>query len=129
MLCGDGCSIYAHRPRTCRDYDCRAFAAAGIGLGSGPRHAINERVWQWRFEYPTELDARLHAAVCAAASFLQAHAESFPAALRPEDPKQLASAAVGVHALFIEPWRASDEALALAVVRRLEALRVVSPPG
>src|SRR5687767_16035711 len=24
------CSIYEHRPRTCRDYDCRMLAAAGL---------------------------------------------------------------------------------------------------
>jgi len=25
MLVGDRCSIYAHRPRTCRTYDCSVF--------------------------------------------------------------------------------------------------------
>src|SRR5262245_45885670 len=32
MLADDGCSIYEHRPRTCRTYDCRVFAAAGVEL-------------------------------------------------------------------------------------------------
>lgn len=122
MLCGEACSIYQHRPQTCRDYDCRAFAAAGISLGTGPRNAINERIWQWHFEYPTELDAQLHAAVRAAASFLRTRSESLPAELRPADPKELARAAVGVHALFLRPEAASDEALVSAVVRRLEQL-------
>src|SRR5690349_17026309 len=27
------CSIYEQRPRTCRDFDCRIFAAAGIEAG------------------------------------------------------------------------------------------------
>jgi Fe-S-cluster containining protein len=30
MLIDDVCSIYEHRPRTCRTYDCRVFPAAGI---------------------------------------------------------------------------------------------------
>ena len=30
MLTDAGCSIYAHRPRTCRTFDCRVFTAAGL---------------------------------------------------------------------------------------------------
>ena len=30
MLIDDQCSIYEHRPRTCRTYDCRVFPAAGL---------------------------------------------------------------------------------------------------
>src|SRR5262245_47949648 len=30
MLGDDGCTIYAHRPRACRTYDCRVLAAAGV---------------------------------------------------------------------------------------------------
>ena len=44
------CSIYAQRPRTCRDYDCRIFSAAGIDAGDG-HDAINERVRAWAFTY------------------------------------------------------------------------------
>ena len=33
MLVDDQCSIYEHRPRTCRTYDCRVFPAAGIEIG------------------------------------------------------------------------------------------------
>lgn len=128
MLDGDACSIYTSRPRTCRHYDCRVFAAAGISLGTGPRSAINERIWQWRFEYPTELDVRLHCAVRAAASFLQAHGDLIPKALRPVDPQDLAKAAVNVHALFVESaaaapmvtTRATDRELAAAIARRLQ---------
>jgi len=32
MLVDGACSIYEHRPRTCRTYDCRAFAASGLEL-------------------------------------------------------------------------------------------------
>src|SRR4051794_32425896 len=30
MLRDHGCSIYEHRPRACRTYDCRVLAAAGL---------------------------------------------------------------------------------------------------
>jgi hypothetical protein len=30
MLVDGGCSIYEHRPRTCRTYDCRVFTASGV---------------------------------------------------------------------------------------------------
>ena len=33
MLIDDKCSIYEHRPITCRSYDCRIFPAAGIVAG------------------------------------------------------------------------------------------------
>jgi hypothetical protein len=130
MLVDNRCSIYAHRPQTCRNYDCRAFAAAGIGLGSGPRAAINERVWQWRFEYPTDLDAQRHSAVQAAAAFLQRRADLLLPAHAPTDAGQLAKAAIAVHELFLEtdapPLHATaspaDADLAAAISRRLKRL-------
>jgi Fe-S-cluster containining protein len=30
MLAAGRCTIYADRPQTCRDYDCRIYAAAGL---------------------------------------------------------------------------------------------------
>ena len=32
MLVDDRCSVYEHRPRACRTYDCRVFAAAEVEL-------------------------------------------------------------------------------------------------
>ena len=43
MLVDDACSIYAHRPRTCRTYDCRVFTAAGIAPDDD-KPVIAERV-------------------------------------------------------------------------------------
>jgi Fe-S-cluster containining protein len=47
MLVGGGCSIYEHRPRTCRTYDCRVFAAAKV---EPEQPLVAERVgrWEWR---------------------------------------------------------------------------------
>ena len=44
MFVNGGCSIYADRPETCRAYDCRVFAAAGIPAGGDDKSVINERV-------------------------------------------------------------------------------------
>jgi Fe-S-cluster containining protein len=46
MFVDGACSIYAHRPRTCRTYDCRVFAATGV---VPDKPAIAARVAQWQF--------------------------------------------------------------------------------
>ena len=48
MLVDGACSIYEHRPRTCRTYDCRVFAVTGVEPEGQP--AIAVRVAQWRLE-------------------------------------------------------------------------------
>ena len=48
MLVEGACSIYEHRPRTCRTYDCRVFAVTGVEPEGQP--AIGARVRDWRFE-------------------------------------------------------------------------------
>lgn len=69
MLVDGACSIYEHRPRTCRTYDCRVFPAAGVDAGEDGKEAIGRRVRRWRFDYPTEGDRGAHDAVRAAARF------------------------------------------------------------
>jgi Fe-S-cluster containining protein len=66
MLVDDRCSIYEHRPRTCRTYDCRIFAATGIEVDDD-QPEIAQRVRRWRFSYATEQDLALGDAVSAAA--------------------------------------------------------------
>jgi hypothetical protein len=48
MLLDDACSIYEHRPRTCRTYDCRVYAATGVSPPSS-QPAVATRVARWRF--------------------------------------------------------------------------------
>ena len=60
MLVDGGCSIYEHRPRTCRTYDCRVFAATGVEVDDATKAAIAERVRRWRFEFPTAEDRARH---------------------------------------------------------------------
>jgi uncharacterized protein len=47
MLSGAACTIYAHRPRACRVYDCRIFAATDVEVGEPE---VASRVRRWRFE-------------------------------------------------------------------------------
>jgi Fe-S-cluster containining protein len=58
MFKDGACSIYEHRPRTCRNFDCRVLAAAGLEPEDEPR--IAERVRLWRFSYATDDDRRAH---------------------------------------------------------------------
>ncbi len=81
------CSIYEDRPATCRAYDCRVFAAAGI---DADRPAITQRARRWVFGYAAKSDRELHAAVRAAARSLRDHPERFPAGADPSNPAQVA---------------------------------------
>jgi len=74
MLVDGRCSIYEHRPRTCRTYDCRVFPAAGL---EADQPTIAERVRRWRFEYRGAGDRGRHDAVRADAREL---ARASPAA-------------------------------------------------
>ena len=100
MLVEGGCSIYDHRPRTCRTYDCRVFAAAGIDAGDG-RERITERARQWRFELRTAADAVELDAVRTAAAYLLDHRSLVVEAGLPSDATQLAVLTVAVHGLFL----------------------------
>ena len=71
MLADGVCTIYEHRPTTCRTYDCRVLAAAGLTLDDEDKAAIAERVARWRFSHPSPIDERQHQAVRDASSFLE----------------------------------------------------------
>jgi Fe-S-cluster containining protein len=101
MLIEGRCSIYEHRPLTCRSYDCRIFTAAGIAAGENDKTLINQRVRRWKFSYPTRLDRDQHAAVKAAAAFLRERAECFPGGAVPTNPSQLAILALKVYKVFL----------------------------
>jgi len=100
MFDGRGCSIYQHRPETCRTYDCRIFSAAGIQAGA-ERSVINERVARWEFEYPAESDREEHRAVKAAAAFLRQHPVRFPNGMIPSRPSEIAVLAVKSYGVFL----------------------------
>ncbi len=76
MLVDEACSIYHHRPRACRTYDCRIFAATGVEVVDEAKVEIAARVRSWRFAYPTEGDRADQQAVTDAAGFIAAHPEA-----------------------------------------------------
>jgi hypothetical protein len=100
MLVEGACSIYAHRPRTCRAYDCRVFAAAGVDPGED-KPQIASRVRSWRFDYPDPGDRDRHEAVRAAARHLAEHPEEFADGGRAPTPTQRAVRAIAVHERFL----------------------------
>jgi uncharacterized protein len=61
MFVDGGCSIYEHRPRTCRVYDCRLFAALGRVNEATP--LIAARIEAWEFTFADEDSRRLAAGV------------------------------------------------------------------
>jgi hypothetical protein len=95
------CSIYEHRPRACRAYDCRVFAAAGLRPDEPSQRAIAERTDTWRFGHSDPADEVRHGAVRAAAAYLAAHRDVFAPGPAPSDTARLAILAVETHGLFI----------------------------
>jgi len=102
MLTDAGCSIYEDRPRTCRTYDCRLFAAAGVTLDEDDKAEIAQRVARWRFRYPTAADRERQTAVLAAAAHLWAHGEPGPDYVIPVSPTNVAVRAVELYEQFLE---------------------------
>jgi hypothetical protein len=110
------CSIYSDRPQTCRDYDCRIYAAAGL-LPDGNRPVIADRVGAWEFGHSSEQDGHEADAVKRAAQFIRAHAELFPRAMRAGSATAAAVLAVKTYPMFLEPEdRRSPEELAQRVM-------------
>lgn len=100
MLSDNGCSIYEHRPRTCRTYDCRVFPAAGLELDDD-QGVIGQRARRWRFEHPSPLDRTEHEAVRAAALFVEEHEGVLPEGCPPTSPSQVAVLAIEAHEAFL----------------------------
>ena len=96
------CSIYDHRPLTCRSYDCRIFTAAGLSPDRDEKGLISARVRAWRFRYPTKRDRDLQAAVKAAAKFIESHSECFPEEKRSHSSAQTAVLAVRAYEVFLD---------------------------
>ncbi len=105
MLVDGACSIYARRPRTCRTYDCRVFAASGVDPTEDDKPLIAARAGRWRFAHPTPDDQRAHDAVRAAATYLQAPADELPAELVASSATRRAVLAVEIHERFLTTGR------------------------
>ena len=106
MLIDNRCSIYEHRPRTCRAYDCRVFAATGIEIEDDDKALIAQRVRRWRFSHPTPADREQHDAVRSATAFLAEPDAEHPEREIPTNATQHALLAIQIHDAFLSTTRA-----------------------
>jgi hypothetical protein len=113
------CGIYADRPQTCRDYDCRIYAAAGV-VPDGERPVIEQRVREWVFTFESDAQRAEAAAVRRAARFVRANAALFPASVRAGSATAAAVLAVKAYPVFMAEVAAPPEQL---VRRMLELVR------
>lgn len=119
MLSAGLCDIYRERPRTCRDYDCRIYAAAGLEP-DGERPVIQQRVREWGFSFASDADRDAAQAIRRATAFIRDHAALFPVAARAGSATAAAVLAIKVYPLFLAPRTGAPEETARAV---LEAAR------
>ena len=103
MLIDNRCSIYEHRPQTCRTYDCRIFAATGVRLDDDEKELIARQIRRWQFSFPTATDRSQHDAVRAAAKFLGERPGAIPEQAAPASATQIAVLAIEVHDAFLRP--------------------------
>ena len=138
MLVDGACSIYDHRPRTCRTYDCRIFAATGVRPDVDPSGAVATRVEQWRFRIASGVDQDEQAAVRAAARMLERPERDLPEVLRTRSATHRAVLAVETAVAFLgpadaagrrAPVDASPEALASIVEAAAAPDRASAPDG
>jgi len=120
MLTENQCSIYEHRPQTCRNYDCRVFPAAGLSVGKEGKVRIDEQARRWKFSFPAPLDREQHEAVQSAAAFLGERAELFPEGTVPSNATQLAVLAIRVHEVFLDSEGKTHRDVVDAVMKVLD---------
>jgi len=122
------CSIYAGRPQTCRDYDCRIYTAAGL-QPDGERPVIAERVSAWEFGFSSEQEKADADAVRQAAQFIRANQALFPSAMRAGSATAAAVLAVKTYPLFRAGIPGTAEHMVLRVVETARAFDAAVAPG
>lgn len=78
MLIDDRCSIYDVRPRACRAYDCRVFAATNVFPDEPEKVEVATRARAWTFTYAADADRRSHQRLAAGAASVRDEARSVP---------------------------------------------------
>jgi hypothetical protein len=129
MLVEGRCSIYAHRPGTCRTYDCRVFAAADVVDDDPARARVARQARRWRFDEPTPDDVARHGAVRAAAAYLERHARELPSGTAPVTATQRAVLAVELHETFLADGRPRDDVDPSTVASAIAQLSPGPDPG
>jgi Fe-S-cluster containining protein len=93
------CSIYESRPETCRQYDCRVYAATSIPIEK-ESHAIAQQAKRWEFSLTTIKDKEKYQLVQNASKFLLFNRNCFPVSYLPLLNSQLAIFAIRIHGEF-----------------------------
>lgn len=101
MLIDGRCSIYEVRPRTCRTYDCRIFAATGVAQDEPGAAAIARRARRWQFTGAVAAADAERIAAAAAAAFLRAHPALLTDAGIPPTATQVAVVALAIRRSFV----------------------------
>lgn len=119
MLRDSGCVIYSDRPRTCRVYDCRIFAATGLAEPGAEKAAIMARAARWRFDYADARERARHEGLMAGTWLLLTQGAE-PAGTLPGNATQLAMLCVRLHGELIRLAEAPEAGRpdALAGIRR-----------
>ena len=99
MLIDEGCSIYNNRPQTCREFDCRIYAAADLILEEENQAAINTRVQSWQFRIDSSTQDIQQLAIPAAARFIKQEAAHLQR--KPSHPTEIALLAIAAWDLFV----------------------------
>jgi len=124
MLKHGTCTIYPYRPSTCRTFDCRVLAAAGLQVVGKWNERINARVQAWRFTFSSSDSWARFNAIRRAADFIGHNAAAFPGGRAPSEPATIAVLAIKVHPVLMGTNRhakPSDVANAIvAASRRFE---------
>jgi Fe-S-cluster containining protein len=101
MLVDVRCSIYEHRPRACRVYDCRIFVATGVPEPQEHAVEIGRRARRWQFDYATDDDRARHDTLKAAARYLADHANALGDDALATDSTRRAVVTLELHDLLV----------------------------
>ena len=93
------CSIYAHRPETCRQYDCRVLSATGAPTVD-ESEVISNRISAWEFQYASPASRRIQQTIALTVEFLSAYSDDFPKGMIPQTTPQLSAFAIRIHTEF-----------------------------
>lgn len=101
MFINNACSIYEHRPQTCRNYDCRILSATGLTEEKG-KPLISKQAARWEFDLSSKYEQDEITALKSAAKFFVENKELFPNSFVPSNPIQKAILAIIVYRIFMK---------------------------
>ena len=127
MLVENQCSIYEHRPQTCRLYDCRIFAATGVHMDQKDKYRVETRVNRWEFDSSSEQDKISKTALVQVARFLQDHGDCFKPGELPGNATQLTIFAIKVYDVFLEDLDGIDnQEIAQRIIKKWDAFEAAA---